>query len=178
MPLRAEIAKAQDALAVGDDDQLGLIGPVAEQFGDAAAIVGADEHAARPLEDQAETLAGEADRRRIDQRLDFVDVVADDAEEQRLVAVVQRIQRDIFFEVVGQAAQVGQDARHLLFHRKHVGRQKAAQAQLVPLGSVKAVPLLRSGSRNSARPRGRVHRLRIRSCPDWRGHDVSSLVSF
>ena len=112
----AEVAKAQNPFAVGDDDQLGLIGPVAEQLGDASAIVGADEHAARPLEDQAETLTGKAHGRRIDQRLDFIDVVADDAEEQRLVAVMQRIQRDVFFEIVGQAAQVGQNARYLLFH--------------------------------------------------------------
>ena len=87
--VRAEIAKAQDPFTVGDDDQLGLIGPVAEQLGDVAAIVGADEHAARPLEDQAETLTGEAHGRRIDQWLDFIDVVANDPEKQRLVAVMQ-----------------------------------------------------------------------------------------
>ena len=51
MPLRAEVAKAEDALAVGDDDELGRIRPVGQEFGDASAIVGADEQAARPLED-------------------------------------------------------------------------------------------------------------------------------
>jgi hypothetical protein len=47
----------------------------------AAAVAGGNEQAARPLEDVAEPLAGEADRRRVDQRLDFIDIVADDAEE-------------------------------------------------------------------------------------------------
>ena len=56
--VRAKVAEPQNALAVGDDDELGLIGPVAEQFGDVATVVGADEHAARPLENQAETLTG------------------------------------------------------------------------------------------------------------------------
>ena len=36
----AEVAEAEDALAVGDDDQLGRIRPVGQQFGDASAIVG------------------------------------------------------------------------------------------------------------------------------------------
>ena len=77
----AEVAEAQDTLTVGDDDQPCRIGPVAQQFGDAAAVAGGNEQAARPLEDVAEPLAGEADRRRVDQRLDFIDIVADDAEE-------------------------------------------------------------------------------------------------
>ena len=97
----AEIAEAEDALAVGDDDQLGRIGPVAQHRSDAAAIVGADEQAARALEDVAELLAGEAHRRRVDERLNLVDIVGHDAEEQRLVAVVQRVERDVFVEVVG-----------------------------------------------------------------------------
>ncbi len=60
----AEVAEAEDALAVGDDDEFGRVGPVAQKFGDAAAVAGCNEQAARPLEDVAEPLAGEADRRR------------------------------------------------------------------------------------------------------------------
>ena len=130
----AEVAEAEDALAVGDDDKLRRIRPVGQQFRDPPAIVGADEHAARPLEDEAKALAGEAHRRRIDQRLDFIDVVAHDAEEQRLVAVVQRVERDVFFQIAGQAAQIDQHTLDLLLHRKHMRRQKAAQSQRVALG--------------------------------------------
>ena len=39
----AEVAEAEDALAVGHDDKLGWIGPVGQKFGDAPAIIGADE---------------------------------------------------------------------------------------------------------------------------------------
>ena len=127
----AEVAEAQDTLAVGDDDQLCRIGPIAQQFGDTAAIAGADEQAARPLEDVAEPLAGEADRRRVDQRLDFIDVVAHDAEEQSLVAVVQRVERHIFGEVARQIAQIGQHSLGLGLHRKYVRGQEAPQSQRV-----------------------------------------------
>ena len=132
--VRAEVTEAENTLAVGDDDQLCRIGPVAEQFRDPPAIVGADEHAARPLEDEAKPLAGEAHRRSVDQRLDFIDIVAHDAEEQRLVAVVQRVERDVFFQIVGQAAQIDQYALDLLLHRKHMRGQEAAQSQRVALG--------------------------------------------
>ncbi len=130
----AEIAETEDALAVGDDDELCGIWPVLQQVGDLAAVARGDEHAARTLEDQAVFLAGEPDRRRVDQRLDLVDVVADDAEEQRLVAVMQRIQRDIFFEIVRQIAQIHQHALDLILHRQHAGRQQAAQAEGSALG--------------------------------------------
>jgi len=55
-------------------------------------------------------------RWKIDQRLDFIDVVANDAKKQRLVAIVQRVKCHVFFQVVGQAAQVGHEARDLLVH--------------------------------------------------------------
>ena len=56
----AEVAEAEDTLAVGDDDQPCRVRPVAKQFCDTAAVAGGDEDAARPLEDVAEPLAGEA----------------------------------------------------------------------------------------------------------------------
>ncbi len=129
----AEIAEAQDAFAVGHDNQLDRVRPIAQEFGDAPAIVGTDEKAARPLEDVAEPLAGEAHRRGVDQRLDFIDVVAHDAEKQRLVAVVQFVECHVFCQVVGQAAQIGQHSLDLRLHRTHMRGQKAAQSQRVAL---------------------------------------------
>ena len=75
------------------------------------------------------------DRRRVDQRLDLIDVVAHDAEEQRLVAVVQRVERDIFLEVVRQLAQIGQHALGLRLHRQHMRRQtdRASPARRAPV---------------------------------------------
>ena len=127
----AKIAEAENALAVGDHDELGRVGPVAQDRSDAAAVVGGHEQAARPLENVAEPLAGKADRRGVDQRLDLVDIVGDDAEEQRFVAVVQRVERDVFFQIVGQLAQIGHHAFRLRLHRQHMGRQKAAQSERV-----------------------------------------------
>ncbi len=129
----AEVAEAEDALSVRDDDKLRRIRPVGQQFRDTPAIAGVDEHAARPLEDETKPLAGETHRRGVDHRLDFIDVVAYDAEEQRLVAVMQRVERDVFFQIGGQAAQIGQHALDLILHRKHVRGQEAAQSQRVAL---------------------------------------------
>src|SRR5262249_14039797 len=81
----AEVAEAKNAFTIGHDDQFGAIGPVRENLCDAAAVIVGDEQAARPLEDQAVFLAGKTYGRGIDQRLNFIDVIADDPEEQRFV---------------------------------------------------------------------------------------------
>ena len=134
----AQVAQAENALAVGDDDDAGLVGPVAQQLRDASAVVGADEQAARPLKDVAEFLTSQSNRRRVDQRLHFVDVVAQHAKEQRFVAVVQGIERDEFFQRIGQQAQARQHAHRLLILVVHVRRQKAAQVVLFSLRFGKA----------------------------------------
>src|ERR1044071_8259151 len=78
----AEITEAEDALAVGHHDEPRRMRPIAEQLGNAAAVLGADEDAAGPLEDVTISLAGKSHGRRVDQRLDFVDVVAHHAEKK------------------------------------------------------------------------------------------------
>ena len=60
-------------------------------------------------------------------------MVAHDAEEQRLIAVVQLVERHVFCQVVGQHAQISQDPRDLILHRKHMRRQQASQPQRVAL---------------------------------------------
>ena len=166
----AKIAEAQDALAVGHHNQLGGVRPVSQNRRDTSAIVGADEQAARPLEDVAEPLAGEPDRRGINERLNLVDIVGNDTEEQRLVAVMQRVEGDIFLKVVGLLAQISQHALGLRLNRKHMGRQKSAQTERIALlvGEARAfvekriaqqrhpVRLIGLG-RRSGRPRERVH---------------------
>jgi hypothetical protein len=83
------------------------------------------------LEDEAKPLACQTHCRGVDQRLDFVDVVAHDAEEQRLIAIMQRVQRHIFFKGIGQTAQIDQHTLGLSFDRKHARRQEAPQPQRV-----------------------------------------------
>ncbi len=132
--MRTEVAKTKNAFTIRNNDKPCRIRPVPEQLGNAPAIVGADEHAARSLEDETEALAGESHRWRINQRLDFIDVVAHNPEEQRFVAVMQRVERDIFLQIVRQATQVDQHALDLIPHRKHMRRQETAQSQRVALG--------------------------------------------
>jgi hypothetical protein len=95
--------------------------------------LGGDEHAARALEDVAELLAGQADRRRVDDGHHLVGVVGDDAEEQGFVAVVQGRQRDELLQRIGQAAQVCQEASHLFILGMDMRWQQAAQAQSIAL---------------------------------------------
>ena len=89
--VRAEIAEAQDALAVADDDDRDIaLRPVGEHLRDAAAVGRTDEDAVRTLEDLRVPLAGESDGRRVDDRHHFIRMLHQQAEEKRLVAVVQR----------------------------------------------------------------------------------------
>ena len=60
-------------------------------------------------------------------------MVADDTEEQGFVAIMQRVQRDVFFEVAGQRAQVGQHAFDLRLHREDGRGQEPAQPQRLAL---------------------------------------------
>ena len=118
-----EVAETQNALAVGDHDQARFMRPVAQHRRDVPAVVGRNENAARPLENHAEFLAREAYARRIDDRLHLVDVIADNAKEQRLVAVVQRVQGDVFFQRIGQTLQRPHETRDLLLLRRDVRRE-------------------------------------------------------
>ena len=86
-----QVTQAQYALAVGDHDDARLIGPVAQHLGNVAAVIDADEHAARALEYLPKLLAGQPHRWRVDNRLHLVDVITQYAKKQRLVAVVQGI---------------------------------------------------------------------------------------
>jgi hypothetical protein len=123
--VRAEIAKAENAFAIGDNDQPRRERPIAEQLRNMTPVLCANEKSAGPLKNVPEALTGEADGRRIDQGLDFVDVIDNYSEEERLVAIVQGIERDIFLKVVRQMLQVRNHARRLLLKRQHVRRQQA-----------------------------------------------------
>ncbi len=133
-PARALIPEAQDSLAVGDDDDRHVAPwPVAQDLRDAAAVVGADEDAARALKDVPELLARETDRRRVDDRGHLVRIVHQDPEEQRLVAIVQRSQVDVLVEIRGLAAEILENAHDLLFLREDARRKEAAETERVAL---------------------------------------------
>jgi hypothetical protein len=98
--VRAEIAKAENAFAISNDDELRGERPIAEHLPNVPPILGAYEQSTGPLENVPKALTRQPDSRRIDYGLDFVDVVDNYTKEQRFVAIVQSIKRDIFLEIV------------------------------------------------------------------------------
>ncbi len=129
----AEVAEPEDAFAVGDDDDARLAeGPVAHDLDDSPAVRRRDEHAARPPVDVPELLAGQPDRRGVDDRHHFIRVFRDHPEEQRLVAVVQRFQKDVARQVRVEAPEILEHPVDLVFLGADMGRQQAAQPERVP----------------------------------------------
>ena len=94
----------------------------------------AQKQPARPAEQLAELLAAGADRRRVDDRQQFFEVLHQQREEQGLVVVVQLAQKGIAFEVGGEAAQHHQPPRNLLAERADMRRQQTVQLEHVALG--------------------------------------------
>jgi hypothetical protein len=132
--VRAEIAEAEDPLAVAHHDDRDLAArPVREHAADASAIGGADEDSPRALEDVRVALAGEADRRRVDDRRHLVRMLDQQPVEERLVAVVQRAEVDVLLEIARLAAEILEHARELLLLGGDVRRKKAAQLQPIAL---------------------------------------------
>jgi len=94
-------------------------------------IICADEDSARSLENVAEPLAGEPHRGRIDDRHDLVRIVRDHPDEQRLIAVAQRLEHNVLVEIIRQTPHVFQNAAHLLVLRGHGWRQQTLQPERV-----------------------------------------------
>ncbi len=81
----------------------------------------------------AELLAREADRRRVDDRQELLEIVDEQPVEQGLVAVLERREADVALEVVGLAPDVLQLEGDLLVDRRHARRQQAVEAEGIPL---------------------------------------------
>jgi hypothetical protein len=94
--IRAKIAETQNSLAVGHDDKLYRVCPISQQLGNASTIVCTNKQTPRPLKNIAKSLTGEPYRRGVNERLNFIDIVANDTEEQSLITIVQSVERDIF----------------------------------------------------------------------------------
>ena len=90
----------------------------------------------------AEFLAGQTHRRRINQRLHLIDMVAQHTKEQGLIAVVQCVERNEFFQRIGYLAQVVQNPHDLFVLGVHMGRQQAAQIKGIAFRIRKSGPLV------------------------------------
>ncbi len=106
---------------------------VFEDTFDPVALFVRDVEASRPPVNVRELLAGFAHDRRIDNRHHLVDVVVDEAEEQRLVPVLQAHQVDIALQVGLFRAEVLVHAIHLLLHRTDGRRQQPVETETLAL---------------------------------------------
>src|SRR6476620_1147255 len=89
-PARALVAEAEDPLVVGDDDEPDVvIRTLAQEGRDAVAVGRRDPGAAGPSDDVAEFLDGTADRRRIDDRQELLEVLREAPVEEGRVAVLE-----------------------------------------------------------------------------------------
>ena len=141
--VRAEIAEAEDALAVGDDDDADVaMGPILQDLPDSPAILEGNIEPARAAENVAVLLAALAHRRGVDDGHHLVEVVHDHPVEQVLVAVLQRDQIDILLDVGGFAANVFQHPHRLFRLRGNARRQETAQAQRIALRLGEGCPLV------------------------------------
>ena len=156
----APVADAQDALGVGRDDQVDVLGPATaaqESALDAVGILDREVGAARSAVLVAVALDRLADGRGVDDRQHLGEVLAEQPEEQHLVAVVQRGEEDVLREVGGLCEVLLERATHLLLDGEHARREHARRGRDRRRScAVKAVPLLMRGSLSTNRPRSDV----------------------
>ena len=133
-PERAQVAQAEDAFAVGDDDHAHVrIRPVSQDFRYTTLFADAEEQAARAPEDGAVFETGLADGRRVDDGNHLLRVFLHQPVEERLIAILQGRQEDVLLERVRFALEIPVDAPQLLLDRENPRGQQAAQPEHVAL---------------------------------------------
>ena len=144
--VHAQVAQAQDALTIGHHDDAHLtVGPVVQNFPDAATVLGSDKKPPGAAEDVSVFLTGFAHRGRIDDGHHLLDVFQDQACKKGFVAILQGHQKDIFFKVRLLAADIAQYARQLGFLGMDPGRQQPSQPQNFAFFFGKGRPLVQNG---------------------------------
>jgi hypothetical protein len=126
----AEVAEAEDALAIGDHHELDLRqGAVGEDLVDCADCVGVHIDAAGAAHDVRQLLAGLTDRRGVDDRKHLGEILRQQSIEQRLVAVEQAEEEEVALEVVGLASIAVERAADLLLDRRDAVREETDEAE-------------------------------------------------
>ena len=141
----APVPDAEDALGVGSDDEVDVIGRATgreQRVLHAVRVVDRQVDAARAAVLVAVALDRLADRGRVDDREHLGQVPAEQPEEEHLVAVVQRGEEDVLREVGGlvEVLQVG--AALLLLQREHARGQQADEAEPLALLGAERRPLV------------------------------------
>ena len=126
----AEVAEAEDALAVGDDDEAHvLLGPVAQHFLDAALALEAHVQALRAAHDVPELLARLAHGGGVDERHVLGRVARQQLVVEALVAVLQFREEHVFVERRGLLRKLDALALELRLLVLHAIGQQADQAE-------------------------------------------------
>ena len=168
----ALVADAEDALAVGDDDDVDLLlGPVAQRLPQELAVRPGQVEAAGTPPDLGEAPAALGHRRRVDERECLRDVRGEQRVEEALVAVLQRAQVDVAVEVAREPLDLRPAPTDLFLEGLHPGREQPEQATLPPFlraerGALRVVGVRQQSpsSFHDAHP-GRCDAMRGRACP-------------
>ena len=130
------IAQAQNPLVVGDHDQANIeVGCVAQHCGDIVDVLRRDPETAWIADDMAIELAGLAHRRGVNDRQQLTEVFDEHPVEERFVAILERRQADVLFQVVGLGLDPLELESDLLFDGEASMGQQTAQAEPVAFGA-------------------------------------------
>ena len=123
----AKITQPEDPAAVGDhDDADALCRPVPEHVRHAAAMLDCGHiQSARALVDVAPLEAGLPNRGRVDDRQQLVEMIEDDAIEQRVVLGLKGTQIPVAFERARFRPDLANHALGLFLQRFHTGREQS-----------------------------------------------------
>ncbi len=149
------VADAEDAFRVGGDDEVDVVRAAAVDAERLLGLFGRVDrqvHPARPAELMAESFDRLPDGRRVDDRQHLVDVLAEQPEEQHLVAVAQVTEVDVLGHVVGLAPVLLVYPAQLAVQRGDPAGQQAGQPEGPPLrrGEGRAPVEHRAGKHRSA----------------------------
>ena len=133
----ALVTDAQDALGVGDDDEVDLVLPeaiVEQGLLDSLGVVDGEEDAAGAVVLVAETLDGLTDGRRVDDREHLLEMGGEQVVEEHLVAVTQLCQVKVFGQGGRPASELLVGPHRLVLQRRHAGRHQPLEAEHGSLG--------------------------------------------
>jgi len=100
----------------------------------------------------AKGLTSLADRRRVDEREHFFEVLGQHRIKERLVGILQSSQEDIAVEVAGELAHCLEAPRRLNFQGSDMGRQEPVEREGGPLFVGKSGPLVEHRVGEQRRP--------------------------
>jgi hypothetical protein len=129
------VTDAEDGFVVRHHDQTRAAGRsrILENLDHATLHVGRDPQTPALLKHVAEALRGQADGRRVDNRHELFEMLAEHTIEENLVTIAQRCNRDVFLQRIGVPGYLRVDASCLLVERLASMRQQPLDAERAPL---------------------------------------------